>query len=118
MFVGQGYASVRQEPFEARNVVATYIGVALYTILYTGYTLYERFFLGRTQHFVPLAEVDLVTDAVWGPGEGPGIRARERGVDGEKLVLEKGQVEVLTESGDEGKGKRALGRVWRWVKRL
>ncbi|CAA7259463.1 unnamed protein product [Cyclocybe aegerita] len=118
MFVGQGYASVRQEPFEARNVVATYIGVALYTILYTGYTLYERFFLGKTKHFVPLAEVDLVTDAVWGPGEGPAIRARERGVGEEKLGLEKGQAEVLVETGDERMGKRALGRIWGWAKRL
>jgi amino acid permease len=51
-------------------VVATYIGVALYIVLYSGYTIYERFYLKRTTHFVPMHEVDLITDAVWGPREG------------------------------------------------
>ncbi|KAF9461615.1 amino acid permease/ SLC12A domain-containing protein [Collybia nuda] len=78
MFIAQGYAAIRQEPFEAKNVVATYIGVALYVILYSGYSLYERFYLGRLNHFVPVSEVDLVKDAVWGPGEGDIIREQDR----------------------------------------
>ncbi|KAG5642976.1 hypothetical protein DXG03_001824 [Asterophora parasitica] len=63
MFIAQGYAAVKQEPFEAKNVVATYIGVALYIILYSGYTVYERI-QGKTQHFVPTLEIDFDTDAV------------------------------------------------------
>ena len=58
--------------------MATYIGVALYVVLYTGYTIYDRFVLRSPYHFVPAREVDLVTDAVWKPGEGRRIRERER----------------------------------------
>jgi amino acid permease len=77
MFIAEGYSAVKEQPFEAKNVVATYIGVALYIVLYFGYTIYERFGLGIRQHFVPLLEVDLQTDAVWKPGEGTMIRDRE-----------------------------------------
>lgn len=77
MFIAEGYSSVKEQPFEAKNVVATYIGVALYIVLYLGYTIYERFGLGIRQHFVPLLEVDLQTDAVWKPGEGAMIRDHE-----------------------------------------
>lgn len=77
MFIAEGYSAVREQPFEAKNVVATYIGVTLYIVLYLGYTLYERFGLGIRQHFVPLLEVDLETDAVWKPGEGAMIREHE-----------------------------------------
>ncbi|KAG5637808.1 hypothetical protein H0H81_003140 [Sphagnurus paluster] len=68
MFIAQGYAA---------NVVATYIGVALYIILYSGYTIYERM-QGKTQHFVPVSEIDFVTDAVWKPGEGVAIREQDK----------------------------------------
>ncbi|KJA17730.1 hypothetical protein HYPSUDRAFT_146045 [Hypholoma sublateritium FD-334 SS-4] len=101
MFIAEGYAAVRQDPFEPRNVVATYIGVALYIVLYSGYTLYERFVLGRTTHFVPLKEVDLVTDAVWGPGEGAAVRARD-----------------LNEKQAIVSGRGLPRRVWVWAKAL
>ncbi|KAL6307122.1 amino acid permease-domain-containing protein [Sparassis latifolia] len=78
MFAADGYAAVAEQPFNPRNVVATYIGVALYVILYAGYTLYERFWLKKTAHFVPLSEVDLETDAVWGRGEGQRNREYDR----------------------------------------
>lgn len=52
--------------------------MTLYIILYIGYTLYERFYLSKTIHFVPLTEVDLNTDAVWKPGEGARIREAEK----------------------------------------
>ncbi|KAH7104303.1 amino acid permease/ SLC12A domain-containing protein [Auriculariales sp. MPI-PUGE-AT-0066] len=68
MFIAQGYAAVAIQPFEARNVVATYVGIATFVVLYVGYTLYERFVLRRTRHFVELEKADLDTDAVWGPG--------------------------------------------------
>ncbi|KAF9008051.1 amino acid permease-domain-containing protein [Cyathus striatus] len=64
MFIAQGYAAVVQDPFDHQNVVATYIGVADYVILYAGYTIYERVFEGRKSHFVPLKEVDFVSYAV------------------------------------------------------
>lgn len=62
-------------PFQ--NVIATYIGVALYILLYAGYTLYEWVFLKKSRHFVPLLEVDLDTDAVWKRGEGHLVRERD-----------------------------------------
>jgi len=77
MFIALGYASVRQEPFDPRNVVATYIGVALYLILFFGYMIYERFGEGKTTHFIPSSEVDLASDAVWEPGQGDQIRAQD-----------------------------------------
>ncbi|EJD55389.1 hypothetical protein AURDEDRAFT_109729 [Auricularia subglabra TFB-10046 SS5] len=79
MFVAQGYAAVKSDPFEARNVVATYLGVGTFTMLYVGYTIYEKFVLKLSKpHFVPPHEADLDTDAVWGPGEGEAIKAKER----------------------------------------
>lgn len=78
MFAAQGYAAVVEQPFDWRNVVATYVGVALYVLLYAGYSAYEYFWVGRRTHFVPLAEVDLDTDAVWARGQGAVVRERER----------------------------------------
>ncbi len=60
-----------------QNVVATYIGLAIYILCYAGYWLYERLWLKQRQHFVPLKDVDLDTDAVWRPGEGVRIREQE-----------------------------------------
>ncbi|KAF8076960.1 hypothetical protein FPV67DRAFT_1473363 [Lyophyllum atratum] len=57
-FIAQGYSAVRQAPFEPKNVVATYIGVALCLVLYSVYTVYGN------AHFVPTSKVDFVTDAV------------------------------------------------------
>ena len=65
-------------------MVATYIGVALYVILYSGHTIYERFYEGKTRHFVPKSEVDLVSDAVWEPGRGDQIRAQDQKESEEK----------------------------------
>ena len=59
-------------------MVATYIGVALYIILFFGYMIYERFVQGKTTHFVPITEVDLKSDTVWEPGQGDGIRAQDQ----------------------------------------
>lgn len=59
-------------------MVATYIGVALYVVLYSGYTLWERFYQKKRQHFVPLLEVDFDTDAVWMTGQGAAVRERGR----------------------------------------
>jgi len=59
-------------------VVATYIGVTLYIILYSGYTLWQRFYEKIPHHFVPLLEVDFETGAVWEPEQGAAIRERDR----------------------------------------
>lgn len=91
MFISEGYSAVKVQPFSARvslrvacqyasltsrqNVVATYIGVALYIVLYVGYVAYERFGLGKRQHLVPLLSVDLETDAAWKAGDA--VRLRE-----------------------------------------
>ena len=85
-------------------MVATYVGVALYAVLYLGYTLWERFFIPasrRPQHyFIPLAEVDLDSDAVWRKGEGDAVREREREKEKERDALE---------------GERY--GAWRWLRR-
>lgn len=79
-----------------KNVVATYIGVALYAILYAGYTLWERFFVSPrpAHHFVPLHQVDLDTDAVWQKGEGDIVRERDREAKEAKRRVEDGQYGV------------------------
>ena len=60
-------------------MVATYIGVALYIILFSGYMIYERFYKGKKTHFIiPSSEVDLASDAVWEPGQGDQIRAQDQ----------------------------------------
>jgi amino acid permease len=59
-------------------VIATYIGVTLYIILYFGFTLWERFHQTKRPHFVPLLDVDLETDAVWISGQGATTRERDR----------------------------------------
>lgn len=86
MFIAEGYSAVKEQPLQAENIVATYIGVALYVVLYLGYAIYERYGLGIRQHFVPLLEVDLQTDAVWKPGEGAMIRDHE-GKDEEEAAV-------------------------------
>lgn len=57
--------------------MATYIGVAVYILLYVGYAIYDRFVLRSPYHFVPTLKVDLETDAVWKRGEGESIKQRE-----------------------------------------
>ena len=39
--------------------------------------VYERFYEGKTTHFVPISKVDLASNAVWKPGQGDQIRARD-----------------------------------------
>ena len=58
-------------------MVATYIGVTVYIILFCGYLVYERFCEGKKRHFISKSEVDLATDAVWKPGDGDKIRAQD-----------------------------------------
>ncbi|KAI9569258.1 amino acid permease/ SLC12A domain-containing protein, partial [Boletus coccyginus] len=77
MFIAEGYSAVEVQPFSARNVVATYIGVVLYIVLYVGYVAYERFKLGKRQHLIPLLEVDLETDAVWKTGDAARFREED-----------------------------------------
>jgi amino acid permease len=60
-----------------QNVVATYVGLAVYVLLYVGYTIYQRIAMPGVPHFVPLLEADLDSDAVWGPGEGAAIKEQE-----------------------------------------
>ncbi|KAF8432981.1 amino acid permease-domain-containing protein [Boletus edulis BED1] len=77
LFIAEGYSAVTVQPFSARNVVATYIGVVLYVVLYVGYVAYERCVLGKRTHLVPLLEVDLETDAAWKLGDAVRFREEE-----------------------------------------
>lgn len=88
--------------WHVQNVVATYIGVALYIVLYTGYTIYEKFALGKTSHFVSTSKIDFVSDAVWKPGEGENVRTRDR------EIYEK-NVQDLSAGGSVGWAK---ARIW------
>ena len=47
--------------------------------------VYERFYKGKTTHFVRKSEADLVSNAVWEPGQGDKIRAQDK-KDSEKKV--------------------------------
>ena len=47
--------------------------------------VYERFYKGKTTHFVRKSEADLVSNAVWQPGQGDKIRAQDK-KDSEKKV--------------------------------
>jgi amino acid permease len=69
-------------------VVATYIGVAFFAVLYVGYAIYQRIKVPEEPHFVPLLAVDLDSDAVWGKGQGEEIREREE--EERKQVLARG----------------------------
>lgn len=69
--------------------------MALYIILYGGYTLYERFVLRKTTpHFVPVAEIDFVSDAVWEPGQGAAVREEDAEIS-EKMKAARGQNEPV-----------------------
>ncbi|KAI0832919.1 amino acid permease/ SLC12A domain-containing protein [Trametes gibbosa] len=98
MFIAQGYSAAIATPFSPQNVVATYIGVAVYVLCYAGYSVYERLWLGERQHMVPLADVDLDTDAVWQQGEGVSMREKEaaaRAVRDEEDVAQGKRTRVL-----------------------
>jgi amino acid permease len=66
-----------------KNVIAAYIGVILYIAFFVGYTVYELLTDGKKPFLVPLDEVDLVTDAVWKPGDGDIGHKRERHEEGQ-----------------------------------
>jgi len=66
--------------------VATYIGVAVYVVLYAGYSLHEKLYEKRTNHFAPIFEIDFESDAVWKPGEGDAIRQQEKDQEKGKLT--------------------------------
>ncbi|KAI0774651.1 amino acid permease-domain-containing protein [Trametes elegans] len=106
MFAAQGYSAVVQTPFSPQNIVATYIGLAVYIACYVGYWVYERFWLRQRTHLVPLMDVDLDTDAVWRAGEG--VRMREK----------QAEERALRDEADIAEGKRTkvlLRRVGRYV---
>lgn len=94
MFAAEGYSAVKSEPFNPRNVVATYLGVIFFMFLYLGYTIYERVFINPPYHIIPLAEVDLDTDAVWKKGEGEMVRQQDRDED-ERRAREEATVHGL-----------------------
>ncbi|KAI0083374.1 amino acid permease/ SLC12A domain-containing protein [Irpex rosettiformis] len=109
MVAAEGYAGVREStPVRAKNIVATYIGIGLYVILYGGYAVYDKFVLGSANHFVPIDTVDLDTDAVWGKGEGTRIREVER------MEVEERERERRREE----KGGGGYYGVWAWIKRV
>lgn len=77
-------------------MVAAYIGVAVYIVLFCGYVIYERFYEGKKRHFIPKSEVDFVTDAVWKPGDEDVVRAQDRKDSGQKPSMKSALSMVLT----------------------
>ncbi|GAA5929168.1 amino acid permease [Sporobolomyces koalae] len=61
----------------AKAEVAVWIGLAYFLVLYVGFSIHQKL-TSKTPHFVPLAEVDLVSGAVWGPGGGREWRESEK----------------------------------------
>ena len=57
--------------------------------------MYERVFKGTTRLFIPICEVDLLSDAVWGPGDGERIRAQDLAKKG-KSSMKAALLEVLS----------------------
>ncbi|GAA5948701.1 hypothetical protein JCM3765_004979 [Sporobolomyces pararoseus] len=72
----------------AKDEVAVWIGLAYFLILYVGYSIHQNL-TTDTPHFVPLAEVDLKTGAVWGEGGGREWREKEAS-EKQELKKEKG----------------------------
>lgn len=72
----------------AKDEVAVWIGLAYFAVLYIGFSIHQRF-TSKTPHFVPLAEADLDTGAVWGPGGGREWREKEA-LEKQELKREKG----------------------------
>ncbi|KAK7696104.1 hypothetical protein QCA50_000747 [Cerrena zonata] len=87
MFTADGYASVIAEPFDVKNIIATYLGVILYAVLYIGYAIYEWIWVKPPYHFIPIEKADLDTDAVWGPGEGDIVRQQDRELDEKRTAI-------------------------------
>ena len=75
---------------EFQNVIATYLGVILYIVLYIAYAIYEWIWVKPPHHFVPIDQADLDTDAVWERGEGDLVRQRDRELD-EKVASAAGE---------------------------
>jgi len=115
MFIAEGYAAVEEQPFSARNVVATYIGVVVYIVLYAGYAAYERFWLGRRPHLIPLLEVDLDTDASWKAGDVARVLEEEKGQEGQDQDQDQ---EILEKAEDSTEAASWWWRVRRRVKRV
>ncbi|KIK99020.1 hypothetical protein PAXRUDRAFT_133022 [Paxillus rubicundulus Ve08.2h10] len=95
MFAAEGYSAVKEQPFDIKNVIATYIGVVLYIVLYAGYTAYEWFALGRRQHFVSLIDVDLDGNAVWKRGDGARIRGQDE-LEGKEMEEMEGRKATMS----------------------
>ncbi|KAI0076970.1 hypothetical protein K474DRAFT_1644184 [Panus rudis PR-1116 ss-1] len=115
MFAADGYASVVATPFSVKNIVATYLGVILYIVLYLGYAIFEKLIYKSPHHFVPLSQADLDTDAVWKPGEGELVRQRERELK-EKLREAEREEWEREEERERERGERHGVRGW--VRRL
>ncbi|SCV72000.1 BQ2448_4694 [Microbotryum intermedium] len=93
MFGAQGWAATTYEDGKmAQDLVAVYIGLVYFIILFVGYCLWHKFWIkSELPLLVPLLECDFDTGAVWGAGEGQSVKAQD---DEEKRLLkvEKGHL--------------------------
>lgn len=58
VIVSEGYTAAVEQPFDPRNIVATYIGLALFIVLYVGFKVIKR------SKWIKLENVDLKTGSV------------------------------------------------------
>ncbi|KAJ6514208.1 amino acid permease/ SLC12A domain-containing protein [Mycena vitilis] len=81
MFAAQGWAATTYGDTGAalaKDVLAVYIGVALFFGIGLGFTIHHKLTKPDVPLLVPLLDCDFETGAVWGRGGGAAIREKER----------------------------------------
>ncbi|SGY93962.1 BQ5605_C037g11619 [Microbotryum silenes-dioicae] len=79
MFGAQGWAATTYEDGKmAQDLVAVYIGLVYFIILFVGYCIWHKFWMKSDRPLlVPLLECDFDTGAVWGAGAGQSVKAED-----------------------------------------
>ncbi|ORY89404.1 amino acid permease/ SLC12A domain-containing protein [Leucosporidium creatinivorum] len=92
MFAANGWAATTYDDGQvAIDVVAVYIGLAYFLVLLVGYSIYHKITQPGVPLFVPWAECDFDTGAVWKRGGGALVWEEEKAAK-EELKREKGNV--------------------------
>lgn len=73
----------------ALDVVAVYIGLAFFIVLYVGYSIYHKVKNPAEPHFIPLMQCDFESGAVWSRGGGVAMK-EEEAEEKRKFLEEKG----------------------------
>ncbi|KAJ7035989.1 amino acid permease [Mycena alexandri] len=94
MFAAQGWASTTYGDTGAalaKDVLAVYIGVALFFGIGIGFTVHHKLTKPGVSLLVPLLECDFETSAVWGRGGGAAVHEKERLAEDENTPTKVGK---------------------------